>query len=128
MLKKLYILSCLATLPVFGMKTEKSLMIKPWVNDANQVCVQSIKTSFDIKIDDTTTLLDLKKELEKSEGISVNSLAITPIYRSAWNLWLIQKMGPKLDDAVNIKKIMNEYNTARFMMWLKLNKTLSNDK
>lgn len=70
-------------------------------------------------ITDQTNVRDLKDLCRQRQGISPDNQDVRPLYKRAWTLWLVDKVGPTLDDYQNIKHIMREYNTHRFQLFLK---------
>ncbi len=95
--------------------------LQPWVQNASKVKVQTMKTSFEIDIENGTTVLDVKKQLLRSEGIPVTQQSINAVRAKAWFPWFVaEERSPKLDDTKRVKEAMNEYNTDLFELYLSL--------
>lgn len=95
--------------------------LAPWVKKATTIHVNTIKTSFSLPIQDSTTLLDIKRALQQDEGIPTDQQALYPLYRSPKTLWLMQHRGNKLtSDSERIKSIMHHNNSNTLALFLSL--------
>jgi hypothetical protein len=118
MFKQLLFFSlCFATASSLAMDMEYR---KPWVQRAKFIKVSSMKINAKIPINHSTTVLDVKKQLEKNEGIPTEQQSIEAIWPNLWTLgYMRYNSGPLFNDIL-IKDAMDFYNTNTFRLWLQL--------
>lgn len=113
----------LLPLGIFAMDKQP---LAPWVQKVNKIEVASTlkKTMRSYSIDDDTTVLELKKQIQDDQGIAFDQQSLLVLIRH-W--WLFEKNGPYLADSDNIKQVMARYNTRRLLL-LSLRKPVGDQK
>lgn len=135
MLKKIFLSLSLGMIPALAMQEEaKTAAIntfQPGVQQADYIQIEHSQLCQILVIHDMTTIADLKHKLLNEGTIPVCQSELRPIWKEE-SYWLIptwvtpDKFGPNLDDARNVKEIMNQYNTCRLALSLLLRKPQDN--
>lgn len=93
-----------------------------WVQAARDIHVKtSLKQINDhLGIQDNSTILDIKRSIENLEAIEVSKQSLYALY-SQGIFHQNEMFSECLQDNVNVKDIMNLYNTRRFLLVIHLN-------
>jgi hypothetical protein len=118
MVKKIFFFSLgLISLQIYCMIKEKE-ELKQWVQNATEIKVHTefLKDYTAVTIDDKTTVIQVKERLSRVHRISMHRLSLHALVTSWKELWLISKSLEKLANNQNIKQIMNDNNSDRFLL------------
>jgi hypothetical protein len=142
MVKKFFAISLLMASAVYGMDSEqdRTPTLQPWVEQATKVTVETALKGYmlTVPVDNETTVHDVKQGLCDSQGIALDLQNLNTI-RSTWLGFHVQKSHGKLFgysdtrsgalcDDQNVKCVMNQFNTDRFELWLRLPKKQQNNE
>lgn len=132
MFKKIIFLS-ISFITVTSFAMEKAQDLKQWVQDAKEIRIKTALLGMSIvavkklkvPINDNTTILDVKSWLQAKERVFTHDQSLYPLQTNWWTLGLVDKQGEKLEDNQNIKQIMQDKNSDRFLMLMPLKKAVA---
>jgi hypothetical protein len=105
-----------------GFTTAFSLaMEKPhqeWLRKRKEIIMSSQKGSLIIPIVDSTTVLDIKKQMKKRSGIPIYMQKIDAEWTNWWTLNYIKNSATLLTDDAHIKNDIELHNTYVFRLFL----------
>lgn len=107
MLKKLLLITAV-TVPIYAMN--KKAELQEWVKKADTIQIEGLKWPFTIQITNDDTVADIKNVLKMTDNIPIDQQKLFPIIPGS------NMLGAELDDAHNIKEIMNRYNTKKLQV------------
>lgn len=99
---------------------EKIAVLKPWVQAAKTIKVRAPKETYVVRINDITTVLDIKDYLQEDQGMSVEQQSINPVMPIWWTLGYLERKAAILDNSILIKVAMDMHNTDIFEVHLRI--------
>lgn len=96
--------------------------LKDWVRNATAVTIRTEieKQTWKVPIGNTTSIGDLKNRLYNLEGMEVDQQLFYSSTSNPWTLWMTSRVAGPFDNSEVVKKVMNEQNTATFLVCLRL--------
>ncbi|MBY0109535.1 MAG: hypothetical protein K2X90_00265 [Candidatus Babeliaceae bacterium] len=97
-----------------------AVSLKPWVRAAKTIKIRAPKETYLVKIQDITTILDIKDYLQEDQGMLVQQQSINPVMPIWWTLGYLERKAAALHNDTMIKFAMNMYNTDVFELHLQI--------
>ncbi len=104
----------LANVYVVAMPTWKNEEdFKQWVTSQKEIQVKTINNNtINVSIHDQSTVQDIKMSLQETEGIEVERQFLFPTFMRLGRI----HNGPRLENYESIKRVMNYWDTDRFLL------------
>jgi len=112
--KILFSLIYLAAMPAYSMNAES----QPLVKKTQHIYIGTPRTTKKIwfPINESTTVLHLKQQLEAKEGVPFAQQSLFPLYSSWHSLWVSDHLGPKLQNSQNIQDVIGKYSNLLLLI------------
>ncbi len=88
---------------------------KQWVKSTNNIKIEKINNHIiNVPINDQSTVHDIKMSLQETQDIDVDRQSLLPLLALEHGTRIVP--GPRLDNHENIKRVMNYWDTANFLL------------
>jgi hypothetical protein len=113
MFKTLFLLSPAMSLLVSAQEVSN---MRGWVKAATLIYVRMDGLNSQFHIENSTNIMDIKKNIRKYEGVPTEYQIIKPYWKRWWTLWLTEGYGDPLKNEEIVKQVMSTQNTNLFEM------------